>query len=229
LYVENKVEIEKGMEDLLNKTLVLTGITAILYVVLFYFCDRAIDLWIHNNYASGRIHQYGSYISDLVKGEYIRLALALGFMFIVIYDPGLKKHGIRNLLYICVCGSIAIIIGEGWKYLLGRYRPIMLFEHNLYGMQFFASKWALNSTPSGHTVRAFSILTALSLVYRRFAVIFLSVALLIGVSRVAVTAHYPSDVLFGAFIGIFTAIWIFRYFFGRADEYGKNLPRLKRP
>ena len=35
---------------------------------------------------------------------------------------------------------------------------------------------------------------------------------LIGASRVAVTAHYPSDVLFGAFIGIFTALWTYRQF-----------------
>jgi hypothetical protein len=30
------------------------------------------------------------------------------------------------------------------KYLLGRYRPIMLFEHSLYGLNFFSSEWALN-------------------------------------------------------------------------------------
>ena len=35
-------------------------------------------------------------------------------------------------------------------------------------------------------------------------------------ARVLVTDHYPSDVLFGAFIGIFTAIWAYRYFFGEA-------------
>lgn len=212
LYVGDKVDTEKNMQDLLKKTLVLAGITAILYVLLFFFVDRAIDLWVHHNYASGKVHQYGSYVSDSVKGGYINLGLALGFLFVIIYDPGLEKHWVRNLLYICVSAALAIIIGDGSKYLLGRYRPVMLFKHNLYGFHFFSSQWTLNSTPSGHTLRAFAILTALSLVYRRLAVVFLSVALLIGVSRVAVTAHYPSDVLFGAFIGIFTAIWTYRYF-----------------
>jgi len=61
-------------------------------------------------------------------------------------------------------------------------------------------------------VTAFALLTALALIFRRFAVVLLFLALLIGVSRVAVTAHYPSDVLLGAFIGIFTAIWTYRYF-----------------
>jgi len=49
------------------------------------------------------------------------------------------------------------------------------------------------------------------LLHWRFTVVFLSLATLIGVSRVAVTAHYPSDVLFGAFIGIFTALWAYKY------------------
>jgi membrane-associated phospholipid phosphatase len=116
------------------------------------------------------------------------------------------------MLYICLSGAIALVIGDGLKYLLGRYRPIMLFEHNLYGLHFFSAEWALNSTPSGHTIRAFSLMTALALLYRRCAVIFISAAILIGASRVMVTAHYPSDVLFGAFIGIFTALWVYKHF-----------------
>ncbi|MCB2171068.1 MAG: phosphatase PAP2 family protein, partial [Deltaproteobacteria bacterium] len=119
----------------------------------------------------------------------------------------------RVLLYVCISAAVAMVIGEGLKYLLGRYRPVMLFEQNLYGFHFFSGKWELNSTPSGHTIRAFSILTALSLVYRRWMPLFISIAVLIGISRVLVTAHYPSDVLFGAYIGIFTALWTFVYFF----------------
>ena len=52
------------------------------------------------------------------------------------------------------------------------------------------------------------------MLYRRFTAVFISIALLIGVSRIVVTAHYPSDVVFGAFIGIFTALWTYKYFFG---------------
>jgi membrane-associated phospholipid phosphatase len=201
------------MEGLSKKTAITAGITGIIYVVLFLFVDRAVDLWIHNNCANTWLPQLGSYISYLAKGEFITLGLAVGFILIIIIDPGLSRRWTKNLLFICISGSIAIIIGGGLKYLLGRYRPIMLFEDNLYGLHFFSAKWALNSTPSGHTIRAFSILTALSLLYRRFTVVFISVAVLIGASRVAVTAHYPSDVLLGAFIGIFTAAWTYQYFF----------------
>jgi membrane-associated phospholipid phosphatase len=203
----------KDMEDLGKKTAVAAGITFIIYLILFLFVDRAVDLWVHNDYAHTWVFPAGTYISYLAIGAAIKLGIALGFILIIVVDAGLEKKWSRNLLYICVTGACAIIIGEGLKFLLGRYRPIMLFEQNLYGLHFFASKWALDSTPSGHTVRAFSLLTAVSLLHKRFAPVFLSLAALIGVSRVMVTDHYPSDVLCGAFIGIFTALWAYKYFF----------------
>jgi membrane-associated phospholipid phosphatase len=89
----------------------------------------------------------------------------------------------------------------------------MLFQDNLYGLQFFSAKWEFNSTPSGHTLRAFALFTALALLFRRGAAVFLAFGALIGTSRVIITDHYPSDVLLGAFIGIFTALWTYKYFF----------------
>jgi membrane-associated phospholipid phosphatase len=213
------------MENLFKKTAITAGITGIIYLLCFVFFDRAVDLWLHNNYSNTWLTQSCTYISYLAKSEFVALALAVGFILIIIIDPALTRRWTRNLLFICISGSIALIIGEGLKYLLGRYRPIMLFEKNLYGLHFFASQSALHSTPSGHTLRAFSLLTALSLLYRRLTVVFISVAGLIGASRVAVTAHYPSDVLFGAFIGIFTALWTYQYFFGQDNKFEKHYYR----
>jgi len=205
----------RDVENLFQKTAVAGGITFILYLILFIFVDRPVDLWIYHNCAHTWVPRWGAYISYLARGNFIELGIAAGFILSIMVDPGLKKTWSRHLLFICTAGAIAIIIGEAWKYLLARYRPAMLFEKDLYGLHFLSSKWAINSTPSGHTVRAFSLLTGLSLLYRRFAAAFLSLAALIGVSRVMVTAHYPSDVLLGAFIGVFTALWTYKYFFGK--------------
>jgi membrane-associated phospholipid phosphatase len=208
------------MEDLLKKTAVAAGITFIIYLVLFFFVDRAVDLWVHQNWAHTWVFTAGTYISYLAQGSFVKLGLTAGFILILLSDPGLQKSWARNLLFICTAGAVAIIIGGGLKYLLGRYRPVMLFEHNLYGLHFFSSHWAENSTPSGHTLRAFSLLTALSLLHRRAAALFLSLAAVIGASRVVLADHYPSDVLFGAFIGIFTALWTYKYFFMKDLERG---------
>jgi len=209
----NDYGVRKEFEGLLRKTAISAVIGFFTYLVLFIYFDRAIDLWIHINYSKTWLPHAGNYISYLADGSFVGLGIALCFILVLVGDYRLKKRWSKYTLYICICVVIAIIIGDGFKYLLGRYRPVMLFDHNLYGLHFFSSEWALNSTPSGHTIRAFSLLTALSMLYRRFTVYFISLALLIGTSRVAVTAHYPSDVLFGAFIGIFTAVWTYQYFF----------------
>ena len=199
------------MEGLTKKTIVFTIIAAVLYLVLFFFLDKPIDLWVNYNYSKTWHHDLGVIISYFAYDPFIRVGLTFGFILIFISDPGIKKRWTRTLLFICLSVSIAIVIGDGFKYLFARYRPVMLFDNNLYGLHFFSTEWALNSTPSGHTLRAFSLLTALTLLYRKYAVLFISVAVLIGLCRVVVTAHYPSDVLFGAFIGIISAVWTYKY------------------
>ena len=206
------------MENLARKTAVAAGLTLIVYVILFFFVDRAVDLWIHNNCADTWVPRWGEYISSLAKGRITGLLLTAGFILVIAADPELKKGWTKQLLFICTAGAVAILIGGSLKFLLGRYRPVMFFEKDLYGLHFFANKWPMLSTPSGHTLRAFSVLTALSLLYRRLAPAFLTLAALIGISRVMVTAHYPSDVLFGAFIGSFSALWTYKYFFSRGKQ-----------
>ena len=201
------------MESLLKKTAIWASIAAAIYLMLFFFVDRAVDLWIHVNWSGTWIYNWGTYISYLATGTYIEIGIAFCFILVIIRDPGFEKRWTRLLLYICISAAVAIIIGAAVKYLLGRYRPVMLFEQGLYGLHFLSTEWELNSSPSGHTLRSFSVLTSLSMLYRRFAYLFIAIAVLIGLSRIIVTAHYPSDVVFGAFIGVFSALWVYKYFF----------------
>lgn len=113
---------------------------------------------------------------------------------------------ISCLFYVCVSCAVAIVVGKGLKVMLARYRPVMLFESGQCGLHFFSAKWHLNSTPSGHALRIFSIMTALSVLLPRGHILFIAITVLVGISPVAVTIHYPCDVLFGAFIGIFSAL-----------------------
>jgi len=209
------------MADLYKKTAICAAITAAIYLVLFFFFDKPINLWINDNWSGTWITDWGNNISNLANGSFVRLGIALCFIIILICHADLKRRWTRYLLYICLSVAIALVIGEGLKYLLGRHRPIMLFEQDLYGLTFFSTEWAMNSTPSGHTLRAFAILTALSMLFRRFAFVFISIAVLVGVSRVIVTDHYPSDVVFGAFIGVFTALWVYKHFFIKDNESNK--------
>lgn len=61
------------------------------------------------------------------------------------------------------------------------------------------------SFPSGHTAAAFVMVTAVAAWFPTLLVVMLPLALLIGISRVYLGVHYPSDVLAGAALGISSA------------------------
>ena len=57
------------------------------------------------------------------------------------------------------------------------------------------------SFPSAHAVNMFGQAMLLTLFYKRWAALFFTIATLIGISRIYIGIHYPSDVTGGALIG----------------------------
>jgi undecaprenyl-diphosphatase len=70
----------------------------------------------------------------------------------------------------------------------------------------FHQGYALASFPSGHATTAFAAAVLLSLWHPRASGVFWTLAALVGVSRIVLGAHFPSDVLAGALLGMGTAI-----------------------
>ena len=64
----------------------------------------------------------------------------------------------------------------------------------------------LMSFPSGHSAVAAGLATALALRYPRGTLLFAALAAATAVQRVVSSAHYPSDVCFGAAIGVLAAV-----------------------
>ena len=114
------------------------------------------------------------------------------------------------LLSISVSGLTSILI----KWLVGRYRPSMLLKEDLFGFNYFSVGYELSSFPSGHTVTAFSLAAAVSILFPRLGIPAFIVAVSIGISRILITSHYLSDVIAGAGIGILSTM-IVKYYFDR--------------
>jgi lipid A 4'-phosphatase len=110
-----------------------------------------------------------------------------------------------------VFGAVALsgLIGDLLKPVFGRARPKLLFSDHLFGftgLGAHADRW---SFPSGHTITAASLAASLFLVYPRLWPLYAVAALLIAASRIVIDAHYLSDVVAGAFLGVAVtwALW----------------------
>jgi len=99
------------------------------------------------------------------------------------------------------------------KLLFGKARPSKLFDENLYGFTWFAepNAYGLHGFPSGHTTTAFAVATALALIFPRHAAAFYAGALLVGLSRIGVLYHYPSDVVAGAMLGTVLTLLLYNF------------------
>jgi len=115
----------------------------------------------------------------------------VGFVFLAVGAPGL---------------FVTIV-----KRLIGRARPMV--DHGPHPFEFHPfSSAAYASMPSGHTTTVFSILVALGTLWPRGRTVLWIYALAILVSRVVVSAHYPSDVAAGAVVGTVGALLVRRWF-----------------
>jgi len=201
--------------DLLRLT-GITGIAALIAVtILFLFVDRYVSVSAHM-LKDGIVFKIAEITSLFGDHNLYNVLISMGFISggILALYRGLTP-GVRALLYVCVTVSSVMILGETFKWVFGRYRPVMHFEHALYGFQWFSSQGKMHSLPSGHSFRVFSAMTALGLVLPRWRVLFLTLAALVAISRVVVTRHFPSDVVAGAYLGIFAALWVWRIIQGQ--------------
>lgn len=189
-----------------------------LIVLLFFLVDRPVD-WAAQGLKGGVWYQAASILSLLADHTFFNILLFAAYIYIGLQAliRGITP-GLRALIYCCLAVTIAMLMGETLKWFWGRYRPELLFEQGLYGFSFFADKGSRHSFPSGHSFRIFSAMTAISLVWPKSRVWLISLACLVGVSRVLVTKHYPSDVLAGAFIGVFCALWVWRIMQGPKQD-----------
>jgi len=99
------------------------------------------------------------------------------------------------------------------KLFFGKARPSRLFHDDVYGFQWFAAPdaYGFHGFPSGHTTTAFAVATALALIFPRFALLFYGAAALVGLSRIGVLYHYPSDVVAGAMLGTVMTLLLYNF------------------
>ena len=122
----------------------------------------------------------------------LSLVVRLEFVFFAIGIPGL---------------TVSIV-----KRLIGRVRPS---DGGPFHFVPFSWRPDYAAMPSGHSTAASAAAFAIGAIWPRARAPMWIYAGVIAVSRVAVHAHFPSDVIAGAFVGIFGAIVVRNWFAAR--------------
>jgi membrane-associated phospholipid phosphatase len=91
------------------------------------------------------------------------------------------------------------------KLVLGRRRPRDDMEMGLYGFIPLAFNPAYNSFPSGHALTICCVAVIFTCVWPLWWPVWFAIAALLAVTRALLTAHFLSDVLIGAGIGLIAA------------------------
>ncbi|MCA1441889.1 phosphatase PAP2 family protein [Ensifer sp. IC4062] len=115
----------------------------------------------------------------------------------------------RNLsAYFLLTVGTASTLVHGFKFLIGRARPELFAEYGAYSLTPFMGDRLFESFPSGHSTAAGALFGAFAMLVPRLRPLFLAMAVALGISRVIVGAHYPSDVAAGLLLGLWVAIMI---------------------
>lgn len=103
----------------------------------------------------------------------------------------------RHFSYILILNLVVSqLIIHSVKRLVNRPRPYKVLEF----ANAIKPPKCKYSLPSGHSSSALTIALVLSFFFPSFMAIFVTLALLVGISRVFLGCHYPSDVLIGMLI-----------------------------
>jgi membrane-associated phospholipid phosphatase len=123
------------------------------------------------------------------------LAVRFGFLFLAIGVPGL---------------FVTIV-----KRMIGRARPYVGNFDDPFSYMPFIWKSEYASMPSGHSTTAVAAAIAIGAIWPKSRAVMWLYAAVIMLSRVAVLAHHPSDVIAGALVGTAGACLVRRWFAAR--------------
>lgn len=166
------------------------------------------------------------YISDEKILHVINNKIKCGFLDTIM--PYVSKLG--GAIFVALLPITLMILGEGKIRLIGaeifeslfishlvvriikrtfmRVRPYDALEQ----VYIFGNKLRDYSFPSGHTTASFSIATIVILNVSYLMMPMILFASLVGVSRIYIGVHYPSDVIVGAVLGTVTSMITYTMF-----------------
>ncbi len=173
----------------------------------------------------GRYPARGDLADAVQLCEFFGHGIGVGLVLVIIATLDPSKRVVLPRIAASSWG--AGLIANAGKMVLERSRPssIDLDAASLWStfgdwLPLFSHGHDLQSFPSGHTATAAGLAVALTAAYPRGRWLFLALCLGVAMQRMAVLAHFPSDVVYGGVLG---AAWGMRCQFGWAGRFFDSL------
>ena len=190
-------------------------IAAVAIGASFYF-DDAVWIFLRQHQSRGmydfmrNVSRFGDWPSHVVLG-----LLLLGTAWI----RGSRKW-LRVFLAMLVALALAGVAGHIIKRTIPRPRPSVHTEIR-WGGPHFSTKY--HSFPSGHVGASTAFFGVLFIACRRIGLACLPIPILIGFSRMYIGAHYLSDVVCAAGLGVLCALLVAHFLFARQPAFENRI------
>lgn len=207
--------IRKDNSIIWQRVLLFALITVALVLCGIFWGDVKLNHLIHdagclptsNNWLCSMAFVFGKIFSTKVW----LIATLLSVLFFFIYKAIRNEFDFRYafvkiknsyVFYIFCSVFFAYGLTGFLKILIGRSRP---FVENAQYFAYWSFEKVFHSMPSGHTAISFAGLVMIGMLFPRIKWLTWTLAIIVGLSRIYVGAHWPSDVICGAFIGMLCA------------------------
>jgi membrane-associated phospholipid phosphatase len=189
--------------------LAVTGFGLIVLGLLALLIDRAAAHFIYDH-VSARAHKFLDSITHYAKaGHWLAAAVLALVAAAVARHFHVANPDVELLIPYSVAFIASLTVGSAVlhviKLLLGRRRPRDDMEMGLYGFVPLSFNLDYNSFPSGHALTISCVAVIFTCVWPSLWPAWFAIAALLAVTRALLTAHFLSDVLIGAGIGLIAA------------------------
>jgi len=191
------------------------------FCIFSYFClDKPVAYYCRS--LGQNIRYFFNIITYLGDSKWYLIGSGILFVYLRYIRKNVRWSHKPLFMFIAIASSGLLV--DLIKYTLGRYRPKLLFQDGLYGFAFLHAGYGTTSFPSGHANTIAALALTLYCLFPRYGLLYLCFAVLVSASRAIIGAHFLSDVVVGAYLGIVMTLLTRSYLESKGIEIGPTAP-----
>ena len=159
--------------------------------------DGLLLRWLMETFSHPVLDKIMIFVSSLGNKGIIWIAIGILFLLLGVKN---KKWRTRGLLVLFSLAANLLVCNTVLKPLVDRTRPYYVLEYTP-----LIPPVGDPSFPSGHTSASFAAATAIYCINKKWGIAAYLLAAVMGFSRLYLGVHFPTDVLFGAVVGMVAA------------------------